>query len=391
LIELSAVILGGRLDSIGRWILGVFDYRVLGLIILVATILFCVWRRLRYKIWPSRDDCFQVAMSLIGSIGGITAALVFLFTKPPAIEMLSTPMLLFLGLIVPIVIFGNAFPRLKALYFPAQAPKPPQDSQVRVNDVRMMSSSVKRPRSDGRCVHCRGVASTKDHVFPDSWYPESTPGNVQRWTVPCCEKCNRDLGLIEKEVFVRLGLCINPEKVAATGISKRVIRSFGIGAQDLDEDEARIRAALKKEVLKSAKPYSDEANPHLLPGIGPHPEAPAEQQFQIDIPADKLYEVARKIIRGCEYWFSNGRIVELPYQIEIFFAHQAHVPDVVRMFSQFDSFHFGPGFRVRRGAAQDEPLSAIYEVVIWDTLIFYATILGPGPAPAAVDGIAPQP
>jgi len=383
LFELASVIFAGRLDSIGRWILEVFDYRILGLIVLLAIILFCFWRRLRYKIWPSRDDCFQVAMSLIGSIGGITAALVFLFTKPPAIEKLSTPMLLFLGLIVPIVIFGNAFPRLKALYFPAQAPTPPQNAQVKANEVGMMSPSIKRPRSDGRCVHCRGVASTKDHVFPDSWYPESTPGNVQRWTVPCCTNCNCDLGLIEKEVFVRLGLCVNPEKVAATGISKRVVRSFGIGAEGLDEDEARIRAALKNEVLKSAKPYSDEAKPHLLPGIGPHPEAPAEQQLQIDIPADKLYEVARKIIRGCEFWFSNGRIVESPYQIEIFFAHQAHVPDVVRMFSHFDSFHLGPGFRVRRGAAHDEPLSAIYEVVIWDSLIFYATILAPAQGPVA--------
>jgi hypothetical protein len=386
----SAAIFSGRLDSIGRWILEVFDYRVLGLIILLAIILFCVWRRLRYKIWPGRDDCFQVAMSLVGSIGGITAALVFLFTKPPAIETLSTPMLLFLGLIVPIVIFGNAFPRLKALYFPAQAPKPPQDDQTKANEVRMMSPPIKRPRSHGPCVHCGGVASTKDHVFPDSWYPESTPGNVQRWTVPSCEKCNRDLGLVEKEVFVRLGLCVNPEKAAATGISNRVIRSFGIGAQGLDEDEARIRAALREEVLKGAKPYSEEAKPHLLPGIGPHPEAPAEQQFQINIPADKLYAVARKIIRGCEYWFSNGRIVDSPYQIEIFFAHQAHVPDVVRMFSRFDSFHFGPGFRVRRGAAHDEPLSAIYEVVIWDSLIFYATILAPPTAPDVLREVGSQ-
>jgi len=183
---------------------------------------------------------------------------------------------------------------------------------------------------------------------------------------------------------VRLGLCVNPAKVTATGISKRVVRSFGIGVEDLDEDEARIRAALKNEVLKSAKPYSDEAKPHLLPGIGPHPEALAEQQLQIDIPADKLYEVARKIARGCEFWFSNGRIVESPYQIEIFFAHQAHVPDVVRMFSHFDAFHLGPGFRVRRGVAHDEPLSAIYEVVIWDSLIFYATILVPTPGPVAL-------
>jgi hypothetical protein len=247
------------------------------------------------------------------------------------------------------------------------------------------SSSIKRPKSDGRCVHCRGVASTKDHVFTDSWYPESTPETVQRWTVPSCVPCNRDLGLMEKEVFVRLGLCVDPRKVAATGISERVIRSLGIGADGLDEDEARIRAALKKEVMQGAKPYSDEAKPHLLPGIGPHPEAPAEQQIQINIPADKLYEVARKIIRGCEYWFSNGRIVEPPYKIDVFFAHQADVPDVIRIFSAFDSFHFGPGFRVRRGVAHDEPPSAIYEVVIWDSITFYATLLPPFPAPAEKD------
>jgi hypothetical protein len=74
-------------------------------------------------------------MSLTGSIGGITAMVVFLFTKPPAIDMLSTPMLLFLGLIVPIVIFGNAFPRLQALCFPTQAPKPPYDARQKQINV----------------------------------------------------------------------------------------------------------------------------------------------------------------------------------------------------------------------------------------------------------------
>jgi hypothetical protein len=239
------------------------------------------------------------------------------------------------------------------------------------------NTTIKRPKSDGRCVHCREtpVKLRKDHVFPDSWYPESTPGTVQRWTVPTCSRCNCQLGLVEKEVFVRLGLCVNPEKVAATGISKRVIRSLGIGAEGLDEDEKRIRTALKDEVLRGAKPFAEEARPHILPGIGPHPEAPAEQQIQINIQADKLYEVAQKIVRGCEYWFSNGRIVDAPYEIDIFFAHEADVPDVVRMFSAFGRFHFGPGFRVRRGAVHEDPLSAIYEVVIWDSLTFYATIV----------------
>jgi hypothetical protein len=169
------------------------------------------------------------------------------------------------------------------------------------------------------------------------------------------------LSLIEKEVFVRLGLCVNPQKVAATGISKRVIRSFGIHAEGLDEDEARIR--------------------HLLPGIGLHPEAPAGQQLQIDIPADKLYAVSRKIVRGCEYWFSGGRIIDPPYQLDIHFAHDADVPDVVKIFSGFDATHFGPGFRVRRRSVHDDPLSAFYDAVIWDSLRFYATILPADQAP----------
>jgi hypothetical protein len=76
---------------------------------------------------------------------------------------------------------------------------------------------------------------------------------------------------------------------------------MGIGAEGLDEYEKRIRAALKQEVLRGAKLFAEDARPHILRGIEPHSDAPTEQQIQIDIPADKLYLVARKIVRGCEY------------------------------------------------------------------------------------------
>jgi hypothetical protein len=47
------------------------------------------------------------------------------------------------------------------------------------------------------------------------------------------------------------------------------------------------------------------------------------------------------------------------------------------MFSAFGPYQFDPGFRVRRVATHEDPLSAIYEVVMWDSLTFYATILAP--------------
>ena len=118
-----------HLDSIARWILTTCDVAVLGITIICVMLSFCFWRRFRYKLWPSRDDYFHLTMSLIGTIGGFTASLVFLFTKPPAVDLLSGPTLLFLGLIVPIVVIGTAFPQLKVLFFPTEAPKPPEQSR----------------------------------------------------------------------------------------------------------------------------------------------------------------------------------------------------------------------------------------------------------------------
>ena len=122
------------LDSLARWILTNCDYPVLGIIIIFVLVVFCFWRKFRYKLWATREDYFHLALSLVGCIGGFSAALVFLFTKPPAVELLSGTTLLFLGLIVPIVVIGTAFPRLKALFFPPEAPKHPKSSPQELNE-----------------------------------------------------------------------------------------------------------------------------------------------------------------------------------------------------------------------------------------------------------------
>jgi len=119
--------LGGLLDSVGRVFLSSMDYRLYGLLALLALGLFCTWRRLRYQSWPTHQDCIIFVLSLGAMIGGITVLVVFLLTKPPAIDVLSTQTLALIGLLLPIIIFGNAYPKLRALLFPTQAPKPPQD------------------------------------------------------------------------------------------------------------------------------------------------------------------------------------------------------------------------------------------------------------------------
>ena len=108
-------------------------------------------------------------------------------------------------------------------------------------------------------------------------------------------------------------LCVDPRKLEAAGISEKVKRSFGVGVSGLSEKEQKIRDARKNRILSSMTPYSEDTKSHLIPGLGPHPGFPVEKQFQIQIPAELVYDVAQKIVRGCEFWMANGRIIGPPY------------------------------------------------------------------------------
>jgi hypothetical protein len=251
---------------------------------------------------------------------------------------------------------------------------------------------LKRPKSDGRCIHCREalVKKTKDHVFPSSWYPDSTPLKLQRWTVPSCERCNCEFGSLEKELFVRLALCIDPRKAAAAGISKRAIRSLGIGVAGISDEERRHRQSLKEKVFARAKPVSSSKDlAHVLPGLGPHPEASPAQQLQISIPEKMLAAVAKKIVRGCEYWLANGRIIEPPYEIDLMYVRPENLPvGAAQLVAVFGRTHLGPGLRIRRGGAHDDSGTAMFEIMVWDSLPIYAAILPPDTEPLQSNNVA---
>lgn len=228
-----------------------------------------------------------------------------------------------------------------------------------------------------RCVHCgEPVAkATRDHVFPDSWYPETTPEEIHRWTAPSCSVCNNKLGSMENKVFSRLAMCVDPRKAEAAGLSAKVMRSLGIGVKGLGAKEAEHRQRQKLGMLGAIKPYC--VGTETLPGLGPHPESIESEQLRIAIPADLLHEVAKKIVRGCEYVLA-GRIVENPYGIGIYFVHERGVPDqLVRAFQgpSASTTNLGPGFSVARVAAKDEPNAVVYKIIVWGSLVIHAAIL----------------
>jgi hypothetical protein len=224
------------------------------------------------------------------------------------------------------------------------------------------------------CVHCLTAlpknAITRDHVFPSSWYTDNTPGTIQRWTVPSCRPCNGKFGELEKELFIRLALCLDPTKAEASGINKTLRRSFGIGS-GISEKEKQIRKKLLEKVLGESKPYAGE---ETFPGLGLHKGFPPEIQRTILFRADCLFAVLEKVFRGCEYVLNNQRYVKPPYSIQLYHVHE-EPPDVATVINKFaTTSSLGPGFEVKRAAAHDDEHVVLYKATVWGTIISYASI-----------------
>jgi len=78
---------------------------------------------------------------------------------------------------------------------------------------KLSGQGTAKAKRQAFCIHCvrPTEAPEKDHVFPDSWCPDTTPSTVQRWTAPSCAECNRKFGQMEQDLLVRLVGCIRSE------------------------------------------------------------------------------------------------------------------------------------------------------------------------------------
>jgi hypothetical protein len=232
-----------------------------------------------------------------------------------------------------------------------------------------------------RCVHCLNpTGSTRDHVFPSSWYPDGTPNDVQRPQAPSCKPCNGKFGKQEGYLLERLGLCIGPQKAAAAGIAARALRAAGIGIEsELPPKEKAIRAKLRTKLRQETVSYSRAAGQRgVLPGFGPHSEFPVESQVALSVDTKALKDVCLKVVRGLEFHV-GGRYVEPPYKLDVFFLDEAAARQLATRFGP-SILHLGPGFHVQRASAQDDPCHVLYRIKIWDTLKVHGIIDVPEPA-----------
>jgi hypothetical protein len=228
----------------------------------------------------------------------------------------------------------------------------------------------------GRCVHCGDefMALTGDHVFPEGWYPEDTPQNMEKWQAPSCESCNAKYGKIEKRLLEILALGTDPRLPGAKGVAEKALRSFDPAAAKSPRDLAHRRAALEKKAgeFQYLKILPDAM---VLPNLISHPPGPRGhltlQGDELDIGA-----FAQKMMRGFSY-IRTRKVLPPEYQVTVFSLTENENPALQELFrTPTVIVERGPGFSVSYHLtdAEDDPFSALYRIVIWQTYLFVGAI-----------------
>lgn len=237
---------------------------------------------------------------------------------------------------------------------------------------------------DQHCVHCLDYFEelTKDHIFPKSWYPDSTPQNIEKWVVPACLECNNKLGKIEDEAYKKLAACTENSDIAASGVSEKVIRLYDPRSAKNEKDRKRKEANIKKILTDLI--YTDKIPKNLLKNFGPSASNSTFNRFMlVNISIPRLLDpITEKIVRGLEFKLMgqlintdrNIKTIHLPDSTEVIALELSKLNNILeRNGAKVDR---GPGFIVRY--AKDIYGSTLYHIKIWGKWEIWAAVSGVG-------------
>jgi hypothetical protein len=238
---------------------------------------------------------------------------------------------------------------------------------------------AKRPRK-GRCVHCLkdGVDLNSDHVFPQSWYPDSTPADLEKWQIPSCVDCNDRYGRLERDLIGRLGLALDASNPASAGLADKALRAINPDAAK-SEGDAAARDARAKKILREMYEGEELKGKEVVPGLGERWDRPLEEQLGISIPEHSLPAMTEKIVRGITFREDHA-FIEADQKIDSFMVKDENAKDIKAMLDRAgQEFKREPGLSVRRARSEAGDL---YEITFWNQFKLYATVSNPQKMPA---------
>jgi len=227
----------------------------------------------------------------------------------------------------------------------------------------------------GRCVHCleEFESLTSDHVFPESWYPETTPENLEKWQMPACSECNGIHGRMENGLLLRFGLCIDPAEHKSLGIAQKALRSVDpTHAKKSKDQEHRLKR--RHKVMRTLIPHHSIPEESIFPSFGRYEDFPPEDQPGVLISRTDLVMLGEKLVRGITY-VVDRRFIEKDHKIEVFFLREdAAAPIVAQLQKHGTVYEREPGIKITRVVPHDLPTSALFSIEIWGRLRMYAAV-----------------
>lgn len=230
-----------------------------------------------------------------------------------------------------------------------------------------------------KCVYCLRFfkSLTKDHILSVSWYPKDTTPGIEKWTVPACDNCNKRFGKIEEDLFWRLGLTVEINDLAASGIGNKTVQLISLEAATDSQSYLRKTSALMKMIreIKSCPGNHESILKHSS-----HRHRLNDGKA-IRIPQEELSLFIEKMARGLEYKL-RGKLVETGRKIIIYRPMQNNLDDDVlfkkfekRISSCLQTASCGDGFKIYFGVNPYNEGNVIYKILIWGRIELWAQIV----------------
>jgi hypothetical protein len=215
---------------------------------------------------------------------------------------------------------------------------------------------------------------TWDHLLPESWYPETTPENIEKWKFPACRACNGAYGRLEEDLLYRLGLCVSQKDDASKGIQPKVVKALN-SERGKNEKDKRARQRNKEKMLSQIVQLDPTPGMEFFPGFGPKPGQEGGPYTVVGLPHDALVKLTEKIVRGITYIVDKS-FIEDDYVIEAYFVEERAAADVLYMIARYGTvYHRGPGILIQRAVTAEDPKTAMYAIEIWQRLKMCATVM----------------
>jgi hypothetical protein len=233
---------------------------------------------------------------------------------------------------------------------------------------------AKRPKP-GKCVHCLDdpVVRDWDHVFPLSWYPDTTSSNLYKWQIPSCIPCNRALGAVEEDFLRRAALCLDPADSASASVVRKALRSMRPSAAKNERDR-KVRARLRQRMLDGVLEGDAIPNEGIYPGMGEKWDRPRNEQVAVLIPADSFRRITEKIVRGI-FYVEDEKFIEPPFSVEFFVLDTVVGRTIRSMIDEYGrTYAREPGIVVCRAVAVDDRTSSLFEIEFWKQFKTYASV-----------------